>query len=38
VHHDDELDVWFDESDRLVRIERTKFTRRVVMQLTSVSR
>jgi hypothetical protein len=37
VHHDDDLDLWFDESDRLVRMERRKFTKRVVMQLTSVS-
>jgi hypothetical protein len=38
VHHDDDIDLWFDESDRLVRMERKKLTRRVVMQLTSVSR
>ena len=38
VSRDEESDLWFDESERLVRMERTKFLRRVVMQLTGISR
>jgi hypothetical protein len=38
VTGDEESDLWFDGSERLVRMERSKFTRRVVMQLTSITR
>jgi hypothetical protein len=35
VSHDEEVDVWFDDIERLVRIERTKLGKRVIVALAS---